>query len=334
MNYFILAKIGNVNMKKTFQKTLIAAAAGVALMSAVGTASANSLLFPYFTTNTGAQSVLSLSTWANGVAPGAGPATSMVIHYVYNYGTGCTHFDANGAMTANDILSHSIASTTAGGFGKVVSTDTSTPVYFPLANQVGFLVVTNTSQAAATTQALRGSMAIVDPSSGLVVSYAGIDNGLDTVTTPANEGNFAAINDLNFVLTSLPNAVVTTSWYAVSVGNMFPAITAGANWTGGYTFNNGGFIWNNDENPISGAATKTISCAGPVLSTDLMTSAQAAAVGTNGSRVADFGAVVAASGTVLSSTGAVLVKLQAVTAAVGAPFAGKQFLHREQVGGL
>lgn len=295
-------------MKKTFQKTLLAAAAGVALM---GTASANSLLFPYFTTATGAQSVLSLSN--------TGGATES-IHYVYNYGSSCTHYDASGSLTNNDILSHSIAATSAGGFGKVVSSDTSTPVYFPLANQTGFLVVSNKTTAA--TNALRGSMAIVDPASGLVVSYPGIDNALDT--TAAGEGNFSAITDVNFPLTFLPSAMVSTSWYTVVVGDMNAAIVGGANWGGTYAVSNNGNVYNNDEVAYSGTATKTITCAGSIVATDLGTSAQNAAVGTNGGLIRATG-VAAATG-----TGAVLMKMQTVQAAVGAPFAGKQFLHREQ----
>jgi hypothetical protein len=319
MNYFILAKIGNVNMKKTFQKTLIAAAAGVALMSAVGTASANSLLFPYFTTATGAQSVLSLSN------TGAAPVTQ-AIHYVYNYGTACTHFDASGSLTANDILSHSIAATTVGGFGKVVSADTSVPVYFPLAGQTGFLVVTNTTVA--TTDSLRGSMAIVDPASGLVVSYAGIDNASIV------EGDFSANIDLSFPLTSLPSSMVTTSWFGVVVGNMNADILAGRNWNPGIKFGNvGGGVWNNDEALVSGTSTKTITCAGALASSDLMTSAQAAAVGGNGSLVKATGVAVAPTApSVGTATGVVMMKMQSVLPAVGAPFAGKQFLHREQAG--
>lgn len=295
-------------MKKTFQKTLLAAAAGVALM---GTASANSLLFPYFTTATGAQSVLSLSN--------TGGATESV-HYVYNYGSSCVHFDASGSLTNNDILSHSIAATSAGGFGKVVSSDTSTPVYFPLANQTGFLVVSNKSTAA--TNALRGSMAIVDPASGLVVSYPGIDNALDT--TAAGEGNFSAITDLNFPLSFLPSAMVSTSWYTVVVGDMNAAIVGGLNWGGTYTASNNGNVYNNDEVAYSGTTSKAITCAGSIVATDLGTAAQNAAVGTNGGLIRTTGAVAA------SGTGAVMMKMQTVQAAVGAPFAGKQFLHREQ----
>lgn len=310
-------------MKKTFQKTLIAAAAGVALMSAVGTASANSLLFPYFTTVTGAQSVISLSN------TGTASATQ-VVHYVYNYGSACTHFDANGSLTANDILSHSIAATTVGGFGKVVGSDTSTPVYFPLAGQTGFLVVS--SKTTASVDALRGSMAIVDPASGLVVSYPGIDNGLDT-NAAAGEGNFAAITDLNFPLTTLPSAAVSTSWYGVVVGDMSADIGAGRDWKAGANFNNNGFVYNNDEVAFSGTTSKVITCAGSITATDLMTGAQAAAVGTNGGLVKTTATAVAPTApSTGTTTGVVMMKMQTVQAAVGAPFAGKQFLHREQNG--
>jgi len=317
MNYFILAKIGNVNMKKTFQKTLLAAAAGAALMSAVGTANANSLLFPYFTTATGAQSVLSLTNTTG---------NTQALHYVYNYGSACTHYDASGSMTQNDILTHSIAPTTAGGFGKAVASDTSTPVYFPLANQTGFLVVTSTT-AGSNAQGIQGSMAIVDPATGLVVSYAGISNNLATAVAAGNEGNFNNIADVNFALATLPSALVTTSWYAVITGEMSANIIAGTDWAGQAIFTNNGNVYNNDEVPFSGTVTKTIKCAGSIAATDLMTGAQAAAVGTNGALVK------ATAGTLTAqASGAVLMKMQTVTAAAGAPFAGKQFLHREPAG--
>lgn len=305
------------------KKTLIAASVGALMLVAAGTASANSLLFPYFTTVGGAQSVLSLSN------TGAAPATQAV-HYVYNYGSACTHYDASGSLTANDILSHSIAAPAAGGFGKVVGSDTSTGVYFPLAGQTGFLVVSSKTTNAV--DALRGSMAIVDPASGLVVSYAGIDNALDT-NAANGEGNFSGITDLNFPLTTMPAATVSTSWYGVVVGDMSGAIGAGLNWGPGVSFSNGGNVYNNDEVAYSGTATKAITCSGPFVAADLATSAQAAAVGANGGLVKARGTAVAAVlPAVGTATGAVLMKMQTVQAAVGAPFAGKQFLHREQAG--
>jgi len=289
------------------------------MLGAIGTASANSLLFPYFTTNSGAQSVLSLSN--------TGAATE-AIHYVYNYGTACTHYDASGSITANDILSHSIASTTAGGFGKVVGTDTSTPVYFPLANQTGFLVVSTKTTA---TTSLRGSMAVIDPATGLVVSYAGIDNAADT--SGALEGNFVAIADVNFALATMPGALVTTSWYGVVTGDMNADIAAGRDWKAGALFTNNGNVYNNDEVPFSGTVTKGITCAGSIASSDLMNGAQAAAVGTNGGLIkATASAVAPTAPSTGTMTGVVMMKMQTVQAAAGAPFAGKQFLHREQAG--
>jgi len=292
---------------------------------AAGSASANSLLFPYFTTAAGAQSVLSLSN------TGAAPATERT-HYVYNYGTNCTHFDASGSLTANDILSHSIAATTVGGFGKVVGTDTSTPVYFPLSGQSGFLVVSN--KTTASTDALRGSMAIVDPSSGLVTSYPGIDNALDT--TGAGEGNYSAITDLNFPLTTLPSAAVSTSWYTVVVGDMSADIIAGRDWRAAVSISNNGNVWNNDEVAFSGLVSKKVTCAGSVVASDLMSGAQAAAVGTNGgllkTTATGLALLAADAPSTGTATGVVLMKMQTVQAAVGAPFAGKQFLHREQAG--
>jgi hypothetical protein len=58
-----------------------------------------------------------------------------------------------------------------------------------------------------------------------------------------------------------------------------------------------------------------------------MTGAQAAAVGTNGGLVKATATMT--TGAVTSASGVVLMKMQTVAAAVGAPFAGKQFLHRE-----
>ena len=101
-------------MKKSFQKSLIAASVGAVMFAAAGTASANSLLFPYFTTTSGAQSALSIVSNNNVAAAGE------TLHYVYNYGPTCIHFDGNGKVTNNDLLQHSVAAPAAGGFGKAI----------------------------------------------------------------------------------------------------------------------------------------------------------------------------------------------------------------------
>ena len=303
------------NMKSSFQKTLIVASAGVAMFAAVSTANANSLLFPYFTTTSGAQSALSIASNTNAVGA---PET---LHYVYNYGDACTHFDGNGKVTVNDLMQHSIASPSAGGYGKAAGADGSTPFYFPLANSYGFLVVSSKTTAA--DNVITGDMAIVDPSTGLVVSYPGISNGLDT-SVAANEGNFSAITDGNFNLTGYGAGLVDTAWYGVVVGNMSTAIGGNTNWTGSATLNNGGVVYDNDEQGFSGAKSKTLTCAGKFGAADLMTGAQQASVGPNGGLIH-----ATASDLLNGASGLVLNKLQVVKAAAGAPFSGKQFLHRE-----
>lgn len=302
-------------MKKSFQKTLIAASVGAVMMAAVGTASANSLLFPYFTTATGAQSVVSISANAN-------VAATDTLHYVYNYGDSCTHYDGKGKVTPNDLLQHSVASLAAGGFGMVVGSDKSTPFYFPLANSYGFLVVSNVNAANVATGNLdiTGDMAIVDPATGLVASYAATSNGA------AAEGNFAAITDKNFNLSFYPQPLVDTSWYGVVAGDMNLAIVGGLDWKATATLSNGGKVFDNEENNFSGAVTKKLTCAGKVGPADLMNSAQVAAVGPNGGLIhatTTFDTVAPV------GTGIVMSKLQVVKAVVGAPFAGKMFLHRE-----
>ena len=312
-------------MKKSFQKSLIAASVGAVMMAAVGTASANSLLFPYFTTASGAQSVLSLSTNAASTAAGE------TLHYVYNYGDSCTHYDGNGMMTNNDLMQHSIADPVlAGGFGKVTGSDTSTPFYFPLnaaTQNYGFLVVSTKTGAAAK---ISGDMAIVDPATGLVVSYPGIDNGILNTVLAANEGNFANIVDSLFNLSFYPEPMVATSWYGVVAGNMSGPIGLGADWKGTATLANGNTVFDNDEQPFSGAVNQTLTCAGSVTKKTMMNAAQQAAVGPSGGLIHATATYPAVAAPLVAGTGIVMNKLQVVKAAVGAPFAGKMFMHREQ----
>lgn len=319
-------------MKKTFQKTLIAAAAGVALMSAAGTASANSLLFPYFTTATGASSILSLSMGytagvANVAVMGSTPPSATAfttsaetLHYVYNYGSACTHYDGSGSMSANDVMQHSVASVAQGGFGKVVGTDKSTPFYFPL-KDYGFLTVSTKSSTSAK---ITGEIIVYDPSNGLVVSMPGIDNQIAD-TTGASEGDFSAtqFRDTTFNLTTYPSALVTTSWYGIVVGNMNSVIAANTNWGGKATFTNNGIAYDNDENPFSGAAAPVVTCAGILTPSSFMTTAQASAVGTNGSLVH-----ATATGSV-SGTGIWMNKLQVIPVA-GFPGGKVGLMHKEQ----
>ena len=324
-------------MKKSFQKTLIAAA----VLATAGAASANSLLFPYFTTAAGAQSVLTIT--GNGtVAGNAGTLSgSERLHYVYNYGAECTHNDKVGNITPNDVLQHSIAGVGYGGFGKVQGTDASNPAYLNLSGTQGFLTVTNVGAAGVTGPvtgaAINGEMAIIDPTTGLMVSYAGISNGA------AVPGDYQTITDRNFELSFYPNTLVETSFYAVVVGNMNPAIfsagvgsgygtstnpfgAGGRDWKGGATLTNNGYVWANDEVGSSGTKTTSIVCAGTITPSSLMTSTQVNDIGANAGLIRTTSAQ--ATGTTFdASTGLVVVKMQKILPAAGMA-SGTKLLHR------
>jgi hypothetical protein len=300
MNYFILAKIGNVNMKKTFQKTLIAVAAGAALMSVVGPASANSLLFPYFKVGAAVQSVISLSNTST---------VTEAIHYSYGVGSTCAHYDNWGKLTANDMISHSLAVPVNGGAGVLPANDTSVPGYLSQNNTEGFVIVSNTGSASTT--ALRGSLAVIEAAtSGVFVSFPGIDNALSTLSlnnTIANAGdttfgryNVATNGNLNegkfdqatlilagtggigwnrFALTWLPTDLVQTTWWALPIGDM-SAFTRGARQTWEGTFalgNTSNNVWDNEENYVSGRKDIAAGCLQAFGVANLLTDGQQAA---------------------------------------------------------
>ena len=94
---------------------------------------------------------------------------------------------------------------------------------------------------------------------------------------------------------------------------MNAAIVAGANWGGKATLSNtaGGVsgVYDHDENFVSGAMTKSLTCSGMVAPADLMNSAQQATVGPNGGLVHSTVTPDAAT----NAAGVVLTKIQIVT---------------------
>ncbi len=286
---------------RNFKKTLVAIAAGAALTSlGMAAANAESLLFPYWSTEAGTTSVLSLSAGAN--------LNGTAIHYVWNYGSSCTHFDNYGSLTANDLIQQFVTQPagTPALFG-----DKSTPAYFPAINggSSGFLVVSDNGGNAGGTVgplgSLRGQMVIASASAGIVTSYSGIPQ-----TVAANEGDFSTLNAVQYRLSWYPQSVVNpTSWFAVVTGNMSSAIQAGANWAGTATYTNGGNVYGRDEDAYSGSATGSVTCSGSLTPTSFMNSAQIASA-TNGGLVNVTFAPVAAT----NATGVVLTKLETTTA--------------------
>ena len=108
---------------------------------------------------------------------------------------------------------------------------------------------------------------------------------------------------------------------------MSTVIAAGADWKGAASFSNNGTVYNNEEVAYSGSVAKAITCAGTVVPNDFMTGAQKDVIGTALGGLVKSTATMSAGG-----TGVVLMKMQKVEASVGAPFAGRLFMHREQAG--
>ncbi len=342
------------------KKTLIAASVSALLLAAAGTASANTLLFPFFTTKGGSVSSVSISgnsgiTGANATPgqPLAAGFSGEDLHYVYNYadpkagGNVCTHFDQFGKITANDLLQHSVSDPSVGGFGKASPSDGSLPVYLNVANTQGFLTVTNITKAGI--KGITGDMLLVDPTTNLIFSYAGLSNNLDTsgANTAANEGNFnvAGFFDTNFNLSLYPAGAVSTTWYGLVTGDMSNAISTKSNWDAVATLSNGGNVYDNDENPSSGLTSKKISCLGNFAAADLTSTAQLSTLAPRGGLIhadASFGAGTfgggagtqipgAATGVLSKYTGngLAMYKIQIATSAPAAPLANKVFIHRE-----
>jgi hypothetical protein len=292
-----------------FKKSLVAIATGAALAAAGMTAAnAESLLFPYWSTEAGTTSVLSLTA-------GATLAPAGQIHYVWNYGSSCTHFDNYGKLTANDLIQQFVSQPagTPALFG-----DTSTPAYFPPSIQTsGFLVVTDNAGvaggAAGPLGSLRGQMVIASAAAGIVTSYSGIPQ-----TAAAAEGDFSLLNATQYRLSWYPQSVVNpTSWFGVVTGNMAGAINAGTNWTGGMNYFQGGNVYGRNEDAYSGSMEGTITCSGSLTPASFMNSAQMASV-TNGGLVnvtftpgATPGGIPAPAN---PGTGVVLTKLETTTA--------------------
>ena len=284
-------------------------AAGSASAAPAGT---SSLLFPYWSTENGTVSILSLAAGPNLITGGAGGN----IHYVWNYGPSCTHFDNYGKMTPNDLLQQFVSAPagTPPLFG-----DASTPAYFPPVAQGshGFLIVTDnggTVGSGGPTGALRGQMVLASASAGIVTAYSGIPAPFGP-----SEGDFSGVGGVGYRLSWYPGAEVSTSWFAVVTGNESGVIQSSSNWNGAAQYTNHGLVYGRDEDSYSGAVTGTFTCSTMLTPSSFMNSAQIASTGNGGVVNVGFtmGTTDATGAFTLSgapATGVVLYKIESTTA--------------------
>ena len=313
-----------------FKKSLMAAAAG-AVLATVGmsAANANTLLFPYFSTQGGASSFLMLRSGPNILG------TSKNVHFTWNLfadangnllpglttstpAQQCVHVDNYASMTPNDVLFTEMSMPDP-------YTDKSTPTYLPQGlnggkPMGGFLVVSDTSTAGGATadSTLTGQMIVADPNLGAVYAY----NGIDGSSANASDGDFSNITAKNFYLSWYPqggaNVIQGTAWYALAVGNMSEQINLQANWapTGKLTVSQ---PYNNDEvASYSGKQDPTVGCASVYSLQNLLTAAQYQQIAPTGGQVNITYAPVSAAPNL--ATGLVVLKADTAKLAASAPW--------------
>jgi len=269
-------------MKKTFQKTLIAASVGAVLAAAsmvasAGTPGTTNLLFPFVTSKTGAYTFLSITNQLGAAGP-------RPLHFLWATkaltaanSAACGHINGDATSTQNDLMqfemSNRIDVPTA--FGDV----TSIPKYFPGgavgANQQGFLTVNNDTTAAYGEAAayfgatLHGDAHIIDSASGLFMAYSTEDLHTANSANPAFGSTAGPDGGLpNKVLSWYPTSVVTTAFYILPLDTETAMGYGGAS-TATYAVTGplpAGFFghYNNNEGFQSSTTTAAVTCFGTV----------------------------------------------------------------------
>lgn len=236
-------------MKKSFQKTLIAASVGSVLAMASLSASALSaygttnLLFPYVNTANTAYTFVTVVNDGSNI-PAGGNA------YHFYYGTkaigaansaSCDHQDGTARTTANDLMQFEVrkAIDLPATFGDT----TSTPYYYTGGtNRNGFLIVNSAvgvdiaAPALSINSTLYGEAVVIDTASGLRMSYSSNNlqtaPGLDPDFTIGNtapgvggpesnnivDANGDGVGDASHVVSWYQSPTVSTAWYVAPLG--------------------------------------------------------------------------------------------------------------------
>ena len=276
-------------MKKTFQKTLLAAAVLASTASFAAEIGTTNLLFPFVSSGASAFTFLTIN---NGGPANAGGA----MHFIYGMkaatalnGTGCEHSDGNGTLTANDVtqfeMSNKVNVTTTlangdtnGGFAWTGGAD-----------KQGFLIVNSNGLSADT---LYGSAVVVDTASGLKMAYS--TQGLNTdsalpadfsVNNTGVAGGPEAANSLaigtghgNHMVTWYKSPDVTSSWYVVPLGLetlMSPSAAIGGIAATYSMFNTAGTLggaYDMKEAFTSGSLAAAVTCTGLVTRAQMLQS--------------------------------------------------------------
>ncbi len=270
-------------MHKHLKSSVTTALAAAGLLG-LGTqaAHADSLLFPYLSTQAGTFSFVTIAN--EGLNE-----FSTLTGYHFSYGhkanpvankKGCGHFDGNVVSTPADMLTFEVNGkvTEPGGAlfeGGAAAPVTSSALTLPVANQTAFLVVeplgNNTAAEISTRIELFGWAEVIDTAANMTLAYSSAGLGVNDSTVP----NFATSNVGNtwHRWSWYPTSLVTTSWYVLPLG-LSSAMTppGGGGLRATITASNGTLAgaYDRDEQFWSGSKVAPVRCLGFVTRADVL----------------------------------------------------------------
>lgn len=267
-------------MKKS---VLIAVVLAFTLFLGIGVkgAQADSILFPYLTTEAGKFSFVTIAN--EGLREFA---TLTGYHLTYGHKPvpvvqrrGCNHFDGPITSTPADMLTFEVGGKVLDAGSTVLFEGgppvTSTALPLPVANQIAFLIVEplgNTLAAETNTNIeVWGWAEVIDTVANMTLAYSTHNFGVNDSTDPS----FALSNVGNtwHRISWYPTQFVTTSWHVLPLGlrsAMAPGAGGGLRMT--LSASNGVLegAYDRDEQFWSGMRTKTIRCFGIINRADLL----------------------------------------------------------------
>ncbi len=245
-------------------------------------AHADSLLFPYLSTQAGTFSFVTI------VNDGRGEFSTLT-GYHFSYGhkanpvankKGCGHFDGNVVSTPADMMTFEVngkVSEPGGALfeGGAAAPVTSSALTLPVANQTAFLVVEPLGNATASESVavinVAGWAEVIDTAANMTLAYSTQGFGVNSSTNP----NFATsgVGTVYQYISWYPTSLVTTSWHVLPLGatsSMTPPGGGGIRVAVSAHHYGIGGAFDRDEQFWSGTRTSPVRCFGFVTRADLL----------------------------------------------------------------
>ena len=200
-------------MKKVMILTAVMAFA-MMLGFGVQSASADEVLFPYFTSGGGDLTFVQI---INTKSDDTTDTENQTLHYTYVYNTDtetCQHYDDNGDTSENDILFYEVTNALAPAHaGQLLPGDTtSTSPALTVSPAWGYLVVDNDNWGIRDEGTIQGQQIVVNTDDMYAYTLNGINDPSETVD------NYFYANSMDeHTLSFLPETYASTVWYLFPV---------------------------------------------------------------------------------------------------------------------